>query len=202
VFASLRANGSGFAGPMTGSAKQSRSGEGRLDCFVASLLAMTTISRAKNTVILRSRALARRLEGWPGALVADPSRRGQEAAPQMRAVLGWPRLLADVCRDKPGHDEMKNTVIPGRAKREPGIQNSGLRGWIPGSLASRAPRNDDQSSAGSSPSASRSGEPARICSAIKPEFCRIAASILAVMSGLAFKNALEFSRPWPRRWLS
>jgi hypothetical protein len=29
------------------------------------------------TLILRSRAVARRLEGWPGALVADPSRRGQ-----------------------------------------------------------------------------------------------------------------------------
>ena len=60
-----------------------------------------------------------------------------------------------------------------------------------------------QSSAGSSsPSASRSGEPARICSAIRPEFWRIAASILAVMSGLALRNALEFSRPWPSRWLS
>src|SRR3954469_15448930 len=32
-------------------------------------------------LILRSRALARRLEGWPRAPVADPSRRGQEAAP-------------------------------------------------------------------------------------------------------------------------
>jgi hypothetical protein len=28
------------------------------------------------------RALARRFEGWKQALVADPSRRGQEAAPQ------------------------------------------------------------------------------------------------------------------------
>ena len=58
------------------------------------------------------------------------------------------------------------------------------------------------SSAGSSPSASRSGEPARICSAIRPEFWRIAISILAVMSGLALRNAFEFSRPWPSRWLS
>ncbi len=48
---------------------------------------------------------------------------------------------------------------------------------------------------GSSPSASRSGEPARICSAIRPEFWRIEASIFAVMSGLAFRNAFEFSRP-------
>ena len=55
------------------------------------------------------------------------------------------------------------------------------------------------SSAGSSPSASRSAGPARICSAIRPEFWRIEVSILAVMSGLAFKNAFEFSRPWPRR---
>src|SRR3954468_2798648 len=35
-----------------------------------------------SALILRSRALARRLEGWKRALVADPSRRGQEAAPQ------------------------------------------------------------------------------------------------------------------------
>src|ERR1700730_3055708 len=54
----------------------------------------------------------------------------------------------------------------------------------------------------SSPSVSRSGEPARICSAIRPEFWRIAASIFAVMSGLVLRNALAFSRPWPRRWLS
>jgi hypothetical protein len=58
------------------------------------------------------------------------------------------------------------------------------------------------SSAGSSPSASRSGLPARICSAIRPEFWRIAASILAVMSGLALRNAFEFSRPCPSLWLS
>ena len=57
-------------------------------------------------------------------------------------------------------------------------------------------------SSGSSPSASRSGEPARICSAIRPEFCRIAASILAVISGLSRRNPLAFSRPCPRRWLS
>ena len=59
------------------------------------------------------------------------------------------------------------------------------------------------SSAGSSsPSASRSAAPARICSAIRPEFWRIAVSILVLMSGLAFRNAFAFSRPWPRRWLS
>ena len=58
------------------------------------------------------------------------------------------------------------------------------------------------SPAGSSPSASRSAGPARICSAIRPEFCRIAVSILATMSGLALRKAFEFSRPWPSRWLS
>src|SRR4051794_1632755 len=42
----------------------------------------TSLRVAHSTVILRSRALARRLEGWPRALVADPSRRGQGAAPQ------------------------------------------------------------------------------------------------------------------------
>ncbi|ABD05616.1 hypothetical protein RPB_0905 [Rhodopseudomonas palustris HaA2] len=40
-------------------------------------------------------------------------------------------------------------VIPGRAQREPGIPKFGARAavaehvWIPGSLAARAPRNDD-----------------------------------------------------------
>jgi hypothetical protein len=34
-----------------------------------------------SALILRSRALARRLEGWQQALVTHPSRRGQEAAP-------------------------------------------------------------------------------------------------------------------------
>jgi hypothetical protein len=41
ILPSLRANGSGFAGPMTGSAKQSRGNKEELDCFVAALLAMT-----------------------------------------------------------------------------------------------------------------------------------------------------------------
>jgi hypothetical protein len=72
-----------------------------------------------------------------------------------------------------------------------------------GKLKSERTSGRTQSSAGSSsPSASRSGEPARICSAIRPEFWRIATSIFAVISGLAFRNALEFSRPCPKRWLS
>jgi hypothetical protein len=93
--------------------------------------------------------------------------------------------------------------------------SSGLtRGWIPVRMKktrqtkSQSPASDSirsgkaQSSAGSSPSASRSGLPTRICSAIRPEFCRIAISILAVRSGLARKNAFAFSRPCPMRWLS
>ena len=36
------------------------------------------ICRNKLPVILRSRALARRLEGWPRVLVANPSRLAQE----------------------------------------------------------------------------------------------------------------------------
>jgi hypothetical protein len=43
---------------------------------------------------------------------------------------------------------------------------------------------------------------ARICSAINPESCRIAASILAEISGFSLRNALAFSRPCPRRWPS
>jgi hypothetical protein len=57
----------------------------------------------------------------------------------------------------------------------------------------------------SPPAASSSSSPfsaARIWSARMPEFWRIAASILALMSGLALRNAFAFSRPWPMRWLS
>jgi hypothetical protein len=74
-----------------------------LDCFVAEfiigpakgrtrwLLAMT-IFTASTIVILRSRALARRLEGWPQApaLVAHPSRLAEDGEHLgMTAVLVW-----------------------------------------------------------------------------------------------------------------
>lgn len=51
----------------------------------------------------------------------------------------------------------------------------------------------------SPPSSSSSGSPARICSAIRPAFCRMAASILAATSGLARRKVLAFSRPCPMR---
>ena len=54
----------------------------------------------------------------------------------------------------------------------------------------------------SSASSPSPGSPLRICSAISPEFCRIAASMRAAISGLLRRNALAFSRPWPMRWLS
>jgi hypothetical protein len=50
------------------------------------------LSRATNfTVILRSRALARRLDGWPLALVAHPSRLAVKNGEHLRmtAVLVW-----------------------------------------------------------------------------------------------------------------
>ena len=81
-------------------------------------------------------------------------------------------------------------------------KQNGRRGRRQLNVLSARRSNLTHSSAGSSPSASRSAVPARICSAIRPEFCRIAASIFAVMSGLALRKALEFSRPCPRRWLS
>ena len=51
-------------------------------------------------------------------------------------------------------------------------------------------------------SLSSPSSPARMRSAMRPEFCRTAASILAAMSGLALRKFLAFSRPWPMRWLS
>src|SRR3954454_8082711 len=87
MFASLRANGSGSAGPMTGSSKQSRGHKERLDCFVARAPRNDGLTTA---VILRSRALARRLEGCirTPALAAHPSRLAQEGEQlRMTAVL-------------------------------------------------------------------------------------------------------------------
>ena len=86
--------------------------------------------------------------------------------------------------------------------REPGrgsarISQAGQRAPI--LTRGTAPARDDQSSAlspGSSPPFSK------IFSAIRPELARICASILSATSGLAFRNVLAFSRPWPRRWLS
>jgi hypothetical protein len=47
-------------------------------------------------VILRSRALARRLEGWPRALVAHPSRLAVKNGEHLRmtAVLVWSSAIA------------------------------------------------------------------------------------------------------------
>jgi len=58
------------------------------------------------------------------------------------------------------------------------------------------------SSTASSSSSSRVSSPARIFSAIRPAFWRIATSILPAMSGLPLRKVLAFSRPWPMRWLS
>ena len=52
-------------------------------------------------------------------------------------------------------------------------------------------------SSASSPSSSSS--PARILSAINPEFCRTALSIVAAISGLLRRKVLAFSRPCPMR---
>ena len=48
-------------------------------------------------------------------------------------------------------------------------------------------------------SCSALSSPARILSAMRPAFCRIAVSILAAMSGLPLRKSLAFSRPWPMR---
>jgi hypothetical protein len=47
------------------------------------------LDQAHSAVILRSRALARRLEGWPRALVAHPSRLAAKSGEHLRmtAVL-------------------------------------------------------------------------------------------------------------------
>ncbi len=68
---------------------------------------------------------------------------------------------------------------------------------------SGSPSSFQASAAASSSSLSLSStSPAMMASAIRPEFWRTAASILAAMSGFSFKNCLAFSRPCPMRWLS
>ena len=70
-----------------------------------------------------------------------------------------------------------------------------------GSPPSRGRPSQPSAASSSSPPPSPSG-PARICSAMRPAFWRIAASILAAMSGLLLRKLLAFSRPWPMRWES
>jgi len=62
-------------------------------------------------------------------------------------------------------------------------------------------RESDSYASPSSRSSSVGLAVSRILSARMPEFWRIAASILPAISGLSRRNPLEFSRPWPRRWL-
>jgi hypothetical protein len=100
-------------------------------------------------------------------------------------------------RDEPGHDEFY-AILPrftGRAKA--GADHPSSRRLPP-------PPPDEGFAYPSAPSSSSSlsSLPARICSAIRPEFARIAASILFAMSGLALRKVLAFSRPCPMRWLS
>jgi hypothetical protein len=68
----------------------------------------TSFRAAHSTLILRSRALARRLEGWPRARLWPILRdAAEEAAPQDEGSVGPARLLADVCMpwDGDGDDD-------------------------------------------------------------------------------------------------
>src|SRR6516225_6312660 len=66
-------------GPMTGSAKQSRAARGTLDCFVASLLAMTTEDYSSITVRTPgSNSLSRAIE--PSGVTTDIDRAAALAA--------------------------------------------------------------------------------------------------------------------------
>jgi hypothetical protein len=77
------------------------------------------IDATHSIVILRSRALARRLEGRPRVLVAHPSRLAQEGEHlRMTAVLVWRERGAPAGR----------TVIASEAKQS--------RGWEEGWIAS------------------------------------------------------------------
>src|SRR4051812_50010552 len=60
------------------------------------LLKTADFSIYESSVILRSRALARRLEGWPQGLVAHPSRLAVKNGEHLRmtGVLAWPSGVA------------------------------------------------------------------------------------------------------------
>jgi hypothetical protein len=118
-----------------------------------------------------------------------------EASPvRIRLVMFLPTLR----KTKTGAEHVGNSTssAPACVGTQAGRPESGKL------KSGKTPGRTQSSAASSSPSASRSGLPARICSAIRPEFWRIATSIFAVMSGLALRNAFEFSRPCPKRWLS
>jgi hypothetical protein len=57
------------------------------------------VSSTRAVVILRSRALARRLEGWTRALVVHPSRLAEDGGHlRMTVVLAWYRQELVACR--------------------------------------------------------------------------------------------------------
>src|SRR5215213_696338 len=96
-------------------------------------------------------------------------------------------------RDKPGHDENNEPLVRFGSEAASTLSRKRER------ESALEERLSHPSAASSS---SSSSGPARIFSAISPEFARTAASILAAMSGLFFRKVLAFSRPCPMRWLS
>ncbi len=108
---------------------------------------------------------------------------------------------------RPAAGQMRRAGSRGLS-RLPGRAAGGVRGTIRSGRAirrGRKARPARQASAASESGASSSPLPAsgsRMRSASRPEFWRIAVSILPAISGFCFRNVFAFSRPWPSRWLS
>src|SRR5262249_7770834 len=94
----------------------------------------------------------------------------------------WPHL-----RERRVADDERPEAVPGR--------EIGARSRTQAIIRAAAPPLAHSSSSSSPASFS----PARMVSAMRPAFCRIAASILAATSGLLLRNVLAFSRPCPMR---
>jgi hypothetical protein len=122
-----------------------------------------------------------------GPLTRPARRRGLEALPAKGVSVHCALKRRGPIVSSPGWSPVLADHRPRISPCEGEAVSGGARLVRPYSLAS------------SPSSLSVSSSPARILSAIRPEFCRTAASIDAAISGLLRRKVLAFSRPCPIR---
>jgi hypothetical protein len=96
------------------------------------------IAATHSVVILRSRALARRLEGWPQALVAHPSRLAEDGEHlRMTAALVWRERGAPAGRTVIASQRVgaKRRPMTGSAKQPRAAHAEGLDCFVASLLA-------------------------------------------------------------------
>jgi hypothetical protein len=136
----------------------------------------------------------------PGETGARPNWSTEDADPLHSRLAAADRGRSRACFKNGGRETGGRRPFP-RPPRTREDARGFPSGWARLFAAGREtrPKEADQASSASSLSDRSSS---RMRSAISPEFSRMASSILSAISGFVFRNALEFSRPWPNRTLS